>query len=154
MARNLLKLQSLHDEEGGALDPYQDAAFSVGSGKAFIAVSNGTSGSRVYFNPGGLSITTGAWQHVVGVYPGSSFVVYVNGASVAQQADTSYRIGQQGIAPGDFSQGNGLLDEARFSNTARPAAWIATEHNNQSAPGTFYTVDSLETSTALTASGR
>ena len=35
---------------------------------------------------------------------------------------------------------NGILDEVRIATVARTAAWVATEHANQSAPATFYTV--------------
>ena len=36
----------------------------------------------------------------------------------------------------------GLLDEFRITNTTRSNDWIITEYNNQSNPGTFYSVDS------------
>jgi hypothetical protein len=36
----------------------------------------------------------------------------------------------------------GTLDEIRVSNAVRSADWIATEYNNQSSPGTFYTLGS------------
>ena len=34
------------------------------------------------------------------------------------------------------------LDEVRLSSSTRGAAWITTEYNNQSSPGTFITVGS------------
>jgi hypothetical protein len=39
---------------------------------------------------------------------------------------------------------DGLMDEVRISKTARSAAWIATEHSNQSDPSGFYIVDTNE----------
>lgn len=39
---------------------------------------------------------------------------------------------------------NGLVDEARVSNIARSAHWIATEYNNQSAPATFFDIGTQE----------
>ena len=38
----------------------------------------------------------------------------------------------------------GIMDEARFSNSARSADWIKTEYNNQNATSTFYTLGSAE----------
>jgi hypothetical protein len=37
---------------------------------------------------------------------------------------------------------DGVLDEVRISNVARSADWILTEYNNQSDPGSFYTIGS------------
>jgi hypothetical protein len=37
----------------------------------------------------------------------------------------------------------------RFSSTARSDGWVITGYNNQSNPGTFYTVGSAESSAAL-----
>ncbi|MCX6112619.1 MAG: endolytic transglycosylase MltG, partial [Proteobacteria bacterium] len=39
---------------------------------------------------------------------------------------------------------NGLADEFKISNVARSDDWIKTEYNNQSSPGTFYSVASEE----------
>jgi hypothetical protein len=36
----------------------------------------------------------------------------------------------------------GIIDEVRISTVARDACWMETEHSNQDAPGTFYTVGS------------
>ncbi len=35
---------------------------------------------------------------------------------------------------------NGMIDEARIASVARSADWLATEYNNQNAPGTFETI--------------
>src|SRR5207247_7727663 len=37
---------------------------------------------------------------------------------------------------------SGDIDEVRISATARSAAWITTEYNNQNSPGTFITMGS------------
>ncbi|MGD9036657.1 MAG: DUF2341 domain-containing protein, partial [Syntrophobacterales bacterium] len=39
---------------------------------------------------------------------------------------------------------DGIIDEVRISKTARSAAWIATQHSNQSDPANFYIVDTNE----------
>ncbi len=41
---------------------------------------------------------------------------------------------------------NGIIDEARISNVARSADWIATEYANQSGSTAFYTVGAAATS--------
>ena len=48
---------------------------------------------------------------------------------------THFDLGREQIDGENFS---GILDEARLSNVARSADWIATEYNNQSSPATFY----------------
>src|SRR5205823_10016443 len=40
------------------------------------------------------------------------------------------------------------LDEVRLSSSTRSAAWITTEYNNQSSPGTFITIGSESCATA------
>ncbi|CAB1057424.1 Beta-galactosidase (EC [Olavius sp. associated proteobacterium Delta 1] len=42
---------------------------------------------------------------------------------------------------------NGTIDEVRVSSSARSVGWIQTEYNNQSSPGTFYSVDADEEET-------
>ncbi len=39
---------------------------------------------------------------------------------------------------------DGILDEVKLSDVARGAGWISTSYNNQSDPGAFYSVGSLE----------
>ncbi|MGH7204360.1 MAG: LamG-like jellyroll fold domain-containing protein, partial [Candidatus Levyibacteriota bacterium] len=39
---------------------------------------------------------------------------------------------------------NGIIDEARVSNTDRSADWIATEYANQNNPGSFVTLSTSE----------
>jgi hypothetical protein len=73
--------------------------------------------------------------------------VYVNGAQVdsrtlAGTVNTQGAAGYLGYAPSAWGPAalNGTLDEVRLSTAERSAGWIATEHANQSAPQTFYTV--------------
>ena len=51
--------------------------------------------------------------------------------------------GHPTLTPFNF---NGILDEARISNMARSADWIATEYNNQNSSSTFYNVGTAATS--------
>jgi hypothetical protein len=37
-----------------------------------------------------------------------------------------------------------VVDEFRISNSARSAAWIATEYNNQNAPAAFLSLGSQQ----------
>lgn len=48
---------------------------------------------------------------------------------------------------------NGWLDEIHISNVVRNADWITTEYNNQSSPGTFYTIGAETSLVVLTGSG-
>lgn len=78
--------------------------------------------------------------------------VYRNGVEIAAgtfmpgpnpQINTSGTAGYIGYAPSTYGPNNaydGTIDELRIARVARSAGWIATEFNNQSSPGTFYTL--------------
>ena len=75
----------------------------------------------------------------------STFYVNGNELSTSNEENPNYdyvnsntNIGGDG---GSFPM-HGSQDEFRISNTARSAAWIATEFKNQSSPGTFYALSS------------
>jgi len=92
------------------------------------------------------------WHHVVATYDGTTMTVFVDGTSQGSRSKTgnisptaggeSIWIGQADQPEGQPWSGEleGDLDELRISRMARPAEWIATQFNNQSSPGTFYTV--------------
>ena len=98
----------------------------------------------------------GVWTHVVMTYDNTSssnnFQIYYNGvltdtlslSSSAFPSTVTNFAGNLGMGvPGSNALSyayDGGLDEVRISNAVRPAGWIATEYNNQSAPGTFLTV--------------
>ena len=89
----------------------------------------------------------GAWHLVTGVRSGTTSIIYVDGVQLTPDktglaattnTGVSYHIGAAGTATWDTI--NGLLDEARASDVARSADWIAAEFTNQSATTTFYAV--------------
>ena len=91
-------------------------------------------------------LAIGHWYYLAGTWDGSTITLYNNGASIGSTAQTidaspAYHLtlGVDGALE-DTSFLNGSLDEARVSNIARSADWIATEYNNQSAPLTFYSL--------------
>src|SRR5204863_739531 len=116
--------------------------------------------ANIRFVLGGAACTTsnilgaGQWTYVAIVYdgtqPGNTAKVKIYSNGVQQTVldgggairpamnliDLHHQVGRF-----DNRYFNGLLDELRLSNSIRPAAWIATEYNNQSSPSTFYTVD-------------
>jgi RHS repeat-associated protein len=113
-------------------------------------------GGTLYFDvdgPGGGSgdsvgnFATGQWYYLTGTWDGSTVSLYANGALVASEAQTAdaspaYDLtfgvdGAHSILTGYM---NGSLDEARVSNNARSADWIAMEYSNQISPSTFFTL--------------
>jgi hypothetical protein len=93
------------------------------------------------------------WRYVVGTYDRDSggpdqIKIYVDGSLGATvdnySSDISYlggnvlQIGQLGGWTRDWL--NGQIDEFRLTNAVRSGEWITTEFNNQSSPGTFYTL--------------
>jgi len=123
------------------------------SGKLGMAISDDYYGAANVTFP-----AAGQWVHVVGTYDGTTGAVriYVNGVLQSTRTSTSTLVaGTYALRMGASEMGtqyvNGRLDEMRVSNTARSAAWVATEYSNQSAPGSFYSVGAEETNTGGTA---
>jgi hypothetical protein len=90
------------------------------------------------------NIVVGAWNHAIVTFNGSNVrEVWVNGAlQTTSNAAATYAAIALATRVGDDSNGrylNGRIDELRFSNVFRSAAWIQTNFNNQNAPGMFVT---------------
>lgn len=106
-------------------------------------------------------ITNGTWHYVVGVFDEGNSIkrLYVDGAQVASQSITgtftSSDAGDASIG-GETATGetgnrfDGSIDEARFQNTVRSAAWIATEYNNQNNPSNFYSLGAEQSANPCT----
>ena len=136
-----------------AANPWEYWGFGVASsGSVFAAVSSGIAGSRILTTSSG-TISTNVWTHVYVTYDGSTLRTYINGAVDPTTGSGNITIGSgskdigigQSFISGFEEYFDGLIDEARFSSTARSADWIATEYNNQNGP-TFYTVGAAVTS--------
>lgn len=91
---------------------------------------------------------TNAWHHIVGTYDGA-WNIYVDGTKTTQSVTTApitngtrFIMGAEDNSGGQNNFFAGRLDEVRFSSSARSADWITAEYNNESSPGTFYTVGS------------
>ncbi len=89
----------------------------------------------------------GSFHHLAGGWDGAYWNLYIDGQLAAQAASAQgpltsaepFAIGSQTYSGGiPFQFLNGIVDEWRTSSIARSAGWIATEYNNQSAPGSFY----------------
>ncbi len=121
--------------------------------------SNGNSWSfgRNYGSPNnifGSTAVAGGWHYMVGVQTAStSDTLFLDGASNATSASTfavgSLTGGKMAIGVDDTTYNGGgfpdeffagKIEEVRISSVARSADWNKTEYNNQSSPGTFYTV--------------
>jgi hypothetical protein len=96
-------------------------------------------------------LTTGQYKHIVGVadFPNDKILIYVDGELELEEAvtfgNTAYtRDASQdhddmlGSADAANRYFNGIIDEARVSNTIRTAAWIKAEYNSGS--GTLLSV--------------
>jgi hypothetical protein len=112
-----------------------------------ISQANGTV-QAVYPTSGVYSAKT--WVQVAAVADGSKLRIYVNGADTGSTVayDGTIASSTKDLVMGklrsddNIYEFNGSMDEVRVSTTARSADWIATEFNNQSSPGTFYSVGS------------
>jgi hypothetical protein len=97
------------------------------------------------------------WHYVVATYTGnnnvSGMTLYGDGSQLSIQdtinenlatVKNSYPFNIGAANNGRGYRFNGYIDEVRLSNSVRTAGWIATEHKNQSAPSSFYTVGGEE----------
>ena len=94
----------------------------------------------------GGSVNLNTWQHIVGTFDGANLRLYKNGSLIAgpnSASPSSISLSSAAIGSrfGDFLF-NGDVDEVRICSTARSAAWITTEYNNQNSPGSFITMGS------------
>ncbi|HKC66683.1 MAG TPA: DUF2341 domain-containing protein, partial [Bacteroidia bacterium] len=97
----------------------------------------------------GTIASAGAWHYNTYTYDGTTHSIYIDGVlkgtttTAANTASPNYMVlgswFMSGTSPGG-NYFNGKLDEVHVLNTALSAGWITTEYNNQSSPGTFYTL--------------
>ena len=109
--------------------------------------TNGSGSLRFQINNDALNSPNGQLTNNVWAYlaftraSNGDRIIYTNGAQVA--ADNS--IESFSVSDDDLFISTttydylGDIDEVRISNVTRDSAWIATEYNNQFAPGTFLT---------------
>jgi hypothetical protein len=114
-------------------------------------------------NYNGVTLNTspapGAWHHIAATInlaagTGQAVAVFIDGApaAVAQNRMADLSAINLGSFPAFLMARNnsqfrqaGQLDEVRFSNAVRSAAWIATEYSNQKTPASFYLMGAEET---------
>ncbi|MBI4699242.1 MAG: DUF2341 domain-containing protein, partial [Nitrospirae bacterium] len=98
---------------------------------------------------GDTALSNNTWYYVAVTYDGTTRKLYLNG-SEDKSADPSSTPAVNGttLVMGMDSAFDwaltGKSDEVRVSDIARSAGWIATEYNNQYAPGSFYSLGSNE----------
>ena len=131
----------------------------------FLWIDNGTPAFYISHDGSGAPnitatnnpLSANSWYYLTGTFDGNQMNFYINGANVGALSSPG------GIAtnsqPTYIGKGrldlttlffNGVIDEVRVSKSARSAAWIATEYNNQSAPSTFLSLGSQQGSGAVT----
>ncbi|MFM2330638.1 MAG: hypothetical protein RLZZ26_145 [Candidatus Parcubacteria bacterium] len=137
-------LRLVNKQISGGGDPYELWSLNRqgGSSAMIFHISDGTTGNFQYASGGAM--VGGQWAYWTGTYDGTTIRLYQNGVQVGSTAST-LNIGTNNVDVGigystEFGTAGfkGTLDEARVSNIARPADWIATEYNNQASPNTFY----------------
>jgi hypothetical protein len=89
-----------------------------------------------------INLSPGNWYYLTVTYDGASIDLYVNDTLDYSQNETGTINDSSTLdlifSPADDEYLDGIVDEARVSNIARSADWIAIEFNNQNSPGTFY----------------
>lgn len=125
-----------------------DYAVWVSNGK--ILYQNYSGGAQSLYSTG--SVPTGVWTHVAVTIDETAspklVTFYINGLQDSTGTYTTgmatstqpLQIGNYGQASGGPYDLNGSMDELRIENATDPAAWVAAEYANQSAPQTFWTI--------------
>jgi uncharacterized repeat protein (TIGR01451 family) len=98
------------------------------------------------------TLSTNRWYHIVVTLssaPTNNLEIYINGTSdvigdmqtpLNTNTDSTLRI--SGRIQSDIDWFDGYIDEVRISTTVRSGDWIKTSYNNQSNPGSFYSMSS------------
>ena len=148
------RTSSTNNNEQGLIGRYN---WGINNRQAFLATNNssvfklfrgitGTTTGEANFGTG--TVTSSTWQYVVGTVRNGQQVIYHNGVANTTQttaeissldstwAGAAVCIGQMAC---DHTTGvpqawRGLIDEARFSDTARTADWVKLEYETQKAP--------------------
>ena len=102
------------------------------------------------------SIEDNSWRYIVCEYDGSSDTaeVHLNGSNEDSVTNTSFGAASNGSDLTIPTSGTSRVievDEVRVSKTVRGIDWASTEYNNQSSPGTFYSVGTEEIDTSTIA---
>lgn len=118
----------------------------------------GTGSANAYFqvfdkNYAVMALPASGWHHVFAYYDNTTMRLYVDGVPGADRsasgaipdAGRELRFGIGGDpASSQWQSGNHQMDQVSYG-PPRAAAWITTEYNNQSAPGTFAAYGPVET---------
>ena len=137
--------------DGAAYGPY----IYVSSHQLYASVRD--NGLHTIGANSSATVDDNAWHYGVVVISGTTLKVYVDGGSLGSGTNASFNgnmdsgtnIGFGTITLDSYyfpAFLNGSLDEIRISKIDRSATagWIATEFNNQSAPGSFYALAAEE----------
>ncbi len=131
--------QLFYDKSAGAL------RYSIGVSGSFTNVLSYTS-----------TYTAGTWYHAVVTRNSNSWVMYVNGASVATATDaTSSTAGNRKVEIGRDGGGdffNGQIDNVRIFNYARTTAQVAWDYN-RGGPVGYWRLDDCQGDKVIDSSG-
>jgi hypothetical protein len=115
-----------------------------------------TAGSGTVEVDGSTDLNQDTWYFVVLKYDGSNIYLRYNNQAdnSASQSGNLYTLSSPTIRIGNHANGgdnpfDGIIDEVRVSSVARSDNWLNTEYNNQSNPGSFFTLGPETPATAI-----
>ena len=144
----------------GTAGTNNDRGIWVGTdGQAYAGVWDGTTS---HVAASGVTVNDNTWHHIAATYDSgtTNLIIYVDGTSRATTTSTTAQVLSGYWRIGAYKGANwtngvdgyfaGTIDEVRISSSARTAAWISTEYNNQAAPSTFVSSSVAQTLIAPT----
>lgn len=152
--------QKIAGNQDGVLGGYKFGVYT--NNKVEFEIRN--SSNTPFLNrdvPGGTTLNTGQWYYVAGVSSDiiDSIKTFVNGlperpfqkTGTLVPSSNNMTIGREPWTGSYYF--NGRIDELRISGRVRSDGWLRTEYNNQSDPGSFYSIAGTEVSAAYLPAG-
>ncbi|TFF93637.1 DUF2341 domain-containing protein, partial [Candidatus Thorarchaeota archaeon] len=127
-----------------------------GTTPTFRIWTDGTGGLGNSYDATGYSVNLGQWHYLVWRWSAidERIYAYLDGnmiLNVTHDGDTIYdsvevfTLGNTDLTNSRYF--DGVIDEARLTQSVRAQSWISTEYNNMNDPSTFYSVGSESTTT-------
>ncbi|MEM9326010.1 MAG: DUF2341 domain-containing protein, partial [Bacteroidota bacterium] len=148
----------LRNDDDGGTQPYTNYGLHFNNARQMqLKLGHNDGNGSTATSPG--TFNSDQWYYLTGTFDGAIGRLYVDGVEVNTVSDNDpLEVNNEPLIIGRRYHGtgsgsgffDGVLDEARLSNIARSADWIATEYANQNDPAGFIkSIAAIETTCGL-----